>query len=473
MDLRSEHGGGRETRIRTAWHAAAVLACLALPGAAAEAQDARVLSLADALDLASRHNPEYRQALNDIGLGDAAGRQAWGAFLPTLSVSTSTDQSFYRRELAIDDFGNPVANPDTRTSYTSATGQSLGMSLTLFEGGRRFADLSRVRGEADARRRTAEARLQTLRAGVEREFFQTQQQAELLRIERELQDARVRDVEATRRLFALASRSRADLLGAEFELRQQERTVQEVEGAYRKALLALRTLIGEPGLVTFELAEEPTATFDPRALDVAALVTAALSGNPAVARERASVDVSRASVSAARALRWPTLSLSGQLGRSAFGPDQTALFSVNPDDQAFGSLTLSVSVPIFRGFTTSYSIAEADVDFQNAAESLRRVELETEERVRAGLIDLESAHAALRIQAQALAVAEERLRIAREEYRLAGRDFEGLQTAVRDAATARRQELEARYAFVQARIDLEEVVGAPVRVAEPEGAPDR
>jgi outer membrane protein TolC len=111
MDVAAARPGGGATHGRMGWPwVLAALGSLALPGAPAGAQSARVLSLADALDLASRHNPEYLQARNEIGLGDAAGRQAWGAFLPTLSLSTSTDQSFYRRELAIDDFGNPVTN---------------------------------------------------------------------------------------------------------------------------------------------------------------------------------------------------------------------------------------------------------------------------------------------------------------------------------------------------------------------------
>jgi outer membrane protein len=431
-------------------------------GRMSRSQEVLHLSLERALELASQHNPEYRQARNELELQGPASRQAWGAFLPNLSLSAGTSQSFSRTEITEDFFGNPIDNPDLRTNYNSGTSQSLSLDFDLFEGGRRFHELADVRAQVESRVQAAELRLIGLRANVARKFFEAQEQAELVRLEQELLVSRERDLEATQRLFALASKSRADLLGAEFELRLQERQLRDVESAFQKALLTLRTHVGDPELPEIELEEESVDIFDPGSLPADRLVDMALARNPQILQERANSDASRAQVSAAKASRWPSVSLSGSLSRSAFGVDQDALFSLNPDDRLSGSMGLVVRIPVFERFTTSYQIAQADVNLQNSGEALRKVELDTVERVKAGLIDLQGAFLAYQIQLQALEVAVERLRIAQEEYRLAGRNFEELQAALRDAAAARRQELDARYQFVESRINLEEVVGTPI-----------
>ncbi len=431
-------------------------------GGCRQEPDLRALTLAEALETASLHNPQYRQALNDLELGPASSRQAIGAFLPSVSFSAGTQQGFTRREIAEDIFGNPIPNPDVQTAYTSGSNQGLGFRLNLFEGMGRFHELSRARSEADARTMVAAARLVTLRAEVKRRFYEAQQKTELLRVEEELLRSRERELEAIRRLFGLASKTRADVLGAEFELRLQERQVQEAESELRKTLLSLRTAMGDARLPPFRLAEAPVDIFDPTGLSDRRLVELAVTGSPRLAEERANLGVSQAQLSIARARRWPTISLNGFLGRSAYGPDQKALFEFNPRDQTSGSLSLTFDLPVFQGFTNSYAVAEASVGTQNAREALRQAELELREQVQAALIDLRNAYRAHVIQVQATEVAQERLRIAREEYRLAGRDYESLQAAIRDASDARRQELDARYGFVVARISMEEVVGARV-----------
>ena len=428
--------------------------------ASQEASDApTVLTLERARALAIESNPSYRRSLNDLTLRDPAERQLWARWLPTLDLSAGTSQSFVRREIGTDDFGNPVPNPEAITRWNSAGNQNLSFGMDLFNGRNIYA-FSETRAQVDVWTRGAEATLVTVLSRVDRQFFEAQRGAELMEVEEEILRERERDLEVARRLFNLAVRNRTDVLGAELAVRRQEQTVENARSEYQKARIALQTTLGRPDLDDFELEPAPVEIFDPAVLPEEDLVAAAMVTNPRVLRESARVSYASAGVSSARSDRWPTLRLSGNLGRSAFGPDQSALFDIiQPSSQAGGSLSLSVGIPLFQQFQTSYSIAQAQVELQNAQETERETELDVEREIRERLIDLRNAFLSYGLEEIALALAQERAGLVREEYQLATKSFEDLQVALVGVDEAQRAFVQARYAFLAARIALEEALG--------------
>ena len=423
-----------------------------------------VVSLEEALGRASQHSPQYRRALNTIQMAGPQSRQAWGGFLPDLNLSFNTFQNFRRETQALDFFGNPIENPQPETVYSSQSSQGVSLGLDLFQGGRRFHALGQARAEADVSRRAGERELNAVLAQVQRQFREAQKRRALLEVEAELLAARERDLELTQRLFDLASRNRSDLLGTEFEVEAQRAAVRRAEGAYRQALLSLRTAIGDPTLNDFDVGDAEAVVFDPATLPIRDLVDGAMSASPTVREAEATSRSSQAALKVQRANRWPSVRLSTSVGRSSFGRDQAALFDLSPEDFG-GNISLSFSIPVFSRFQTSYQIAEADVAYRNSIESLREAELQVEEAVRARFVDLETAWITLQESARGLELAEERLRMLREEYRLANATFEDLQGAIRTAAESRRTAVEQRYAFAQALVDLYEAAGIVAREA--------
>ena len=447
-----------------------LIAALALGPLGAAGQTTEPLTPERAIELARLGNPQYRAALNNLDLARPQARQAWGAFLPRVELGAGTTGSFLRQFIGTDDFGNPIENPNATTRYNSGSSQSLSVQVPLFEGGARFHQLGQARAQADALRWTAEAELLRATTAVERDFFEAQRQQELVGIENDLLEESRRDSDATQRLFRLAARTRSDVLGGELAVQQQESAVRVAEAEQAKALLRLRATLGNPEERFTDVAPVPLGIFDPAELDVDQLVARAVQNSATVRSAEASERASEAASKSARARRWPSLSLGGGLSRSAFGVDATSLFDLTPDDRSNGFLQLSVSIPLFQQFQTSFQIAQADIDRRNAAETTRQRRLETERDVRAALIDLGQAHERVESTARALEIAEERLRLVREEYRLAGKSFEDLQAALRSAGQARRDVVDGRYGFVEARISLEEALGSRIGAAGVEGS---
>jgi outer membrane protein len=431
----------------------------------------RELTLGEALDIAALGNPAYRRELNQLELGGPQRQQVIGDFLPSVDLSLGTAQGFVRQAVGTDDFGRPVPNPDVRTTYQSSSNQALSFNWTLFDGLRRFQALKEQDAQVRAWSGAAEARLATLTADVERAFFEAQLRREHVIMEEDLLRVRQRVLEATERLFALADKSRADVLGARVEVQLQEKALEDARSEYRKQLLALRRHLGDPSIGEFQLAEAPLTVFDPASLDVEALVGQAVEGNPGVRRDEADVALQRAVARGERGTRWPTVTLSGDVARTEWGLDQSALFDLSPGTQSAGGLRLALSWDLFDNFNRQYNVAAADIAHRNAQETLRDSRLQVEQDVRTGFIALETAFINLETLESAQELAQERLRLAGEEYLLAGRTFEELQDAVSSAAEASRDVVQARFDFVSSRIDLEQGIGARIvtDAAQPNG----
>lgn len=440
-------------------------------GLAAHPVAVEELTLREALDIAARGNPSYRRELNQLELAGPQRQQVIGDFLPGVDVSLGTTQGFVRQAVGTDDFGRPVPNPDVRTTYQSSSNQALSFSWTLFDGLRRFQALREQEAQVRAWSGAAEARLATLTADVERAFFEAHLRREHVILEEDLLRVRQRVLEATERLFALADKSRADVLGARVEVQLQEKALEDARSEHRKQLLTLRRHLGDPSIGEFRLAEAPLAVFDPSSLDVEGLVEQAVTGNPGVRSDEAAVALQRAVAKGERGSRWPTVSLSGDVARTEWGLDQSALFDLSPSTQSAGGLRLALSWSLFDNFNRQYSVAAADIAHRNAQETLRDSRLQVEQDVRTGFIALETAFANLQTLESAQELAQERLRLAGEEYLLAGRTFEELQDAVSSAAEASRDVVQARFDFVSARIDLEQAIGARIVTggAQPDG----
>lgn len=426
------------------------------------AQEAEVpeLSLEEALDIAGRNNPGMRRAMNDLDLNTPAVRASWGSFLPTLNLNLGTSASFRRETFGVDNLGRPIENPQPEWVTTSSSSQSISSSLMLFDGGRRRNQLRVEQARARTRSAGVEGQLITLRAGVERAFLGAVQQRMLLDVEQELLANRVRELESTRRLFQVAMRDQVDVLGAELAVQQQERQVELVSGEFRKAILALRSQLGDRELLAFTVPLEEPAVFDPALLDVEELVDRALTSSPRVVEQELAVTSARASLSATKAqLRIPTVSISGNFGRSDGQRDWGGFLDPNPNGSRGGGMSVGFSIPGFGGFSSFSQIAQSDVALRNAVETERQVRLQVEEEIRGRLIDLERAWRSLDLARRSLVVAQRRLELTREKYQLATATFEELSTAAEQAAEQRRNVTNEQFNFATARIALEEAAG--------------
>ncbi len=436
--------------------------------------DTLVLSLADALRMAEAGNPTFRRAENDLSLNPVESRTTWlGELVPQVSLSLfDTRYTGNLQRLGTDPLGNPLENPSADWVYFSNTTQALnvgwafqGRSLFDTHRAQNLVNRDRVLG-----REVAQSQLQI---EVQRRYMAALEQRALAQAEEELITAREVDREVAERLFSLALRTRVDVLEAELAVEQQNLVLQRQEAAYRQALLSLRTSLGQEGAADLMLEEEPLPIFDPSSLGAEALVARALDGNRSLARSE--LDVRRASVAVSQERNswWPEVSMGFGLFRRAQERNQGALFDLTFDEDLDSQFYLRLSLPVFDNFFQNRRSAEqAAVELENSREADREARLAVEEAVRSAHLRLQSEWTALRLAERSGEIAQEALRLAREEYRLGARSFEDLRASFDREAETRRQVIQARYAFVDALLDLEAAVGSQVRPLDADGASD-
>jgi outer membrane protein TolC len=440
-------------------------------GAPAQEADTVTLTLESALEVALGTNPAYRQALNRAQLNGTEMRTTWfDQVLPRAQVnlfSTQFTGNLTRR--AVDNFGNPSENPVTNWNYFSQTNQALDLTWSI-QGSSIFNALDRQR-LTNQDREAAEARaLLGMEIAVRRAYWVALEQAELMRAEEELVGARRTDLDVAQRLFALAMRTRVDVLNAELGVEQQQRALRQQRAAYEKAKLALRTRLGDEKLPPFRLADTPLPIFDPSGIEVGPLVAQAMEVNPELRQARLAVRSAGVGLKDSRRAWWPTLLLNFNLTRRAQTPRGEALFDFTWNEALDQRFYVGLQVPMFNNFFQNQEgIQQSSVELANRVEAERETRLRLEETVRGALLELGSQSETLRLAGRSGEIAREALRLAQEEYRIGTRTFEDLRQSIDAEAETRRQVIRARYSFVDALLSLEEAVGARVGPSAPAG----
>lgn len=400
------------------------------------------VTLDEAIQRALDRSPAMAQQEQSVGTAAATQRQAWGSFIPTLSASTAGSmRSTQRFDQATDRIVSGSSD-----SYSAG----LSSSVTLFDGGRMFANLTGARADY----RAAEARRDNQRNQVTLQtknlFFAALRQADLLEVLRE----RVRQAEEslgmvrTRTLVGTGTAS--DTLRARLEWVNAQQSLLQSETATRAARFALGRQIGESGPAVPVRPDD----LDPRELSLSEeeILLIAEAQSPAVIAAQEATLSAAASVSDAKGQYLPSLRLSS--GYNWANNDRSFTGGT-----ASWSLNLSASIPVFNGFAR-----EGAVDRAQFAQRVARLQeddarLAAREQADGALQDVRTAEQAILIAQEALMVAEEDLRVVQQRYRVGVATILELVTSQLSVVQAGVNGVTARYDYVLARAQLEAVLG--------------
>ena len=353
------------------------LAFLCVPALAA-AQGAP-LTLAQALEMAGRRNPEVLAARERAAAQDRRGEAVARSVWPRLSLSTSWSHSdapstvFAQKlnsgDFTQEDFAISRLNAPGALSHQT-TVASLELPVDAFGRVRAQARGQSATGrEADAQAREAvqELRLRVVeayrRAVLARRAFSVTEGA--------LLGARAREADMEARVAEGAALV-ADLLRVRTRRRQREADLAEQRGDVSIAGAVLARLVGaDPGTV-YEPTEEPLPPA-PVDEDAGAWAMRALEHRPALEVARQRLDAARWAVRGEQRSRLPDVALYGQL------QDDRSAFSGGGQSGTVGATLRWSAFDPARGkrlAATSADLAAAEQDARAAADQVR-LEVET------------------------------------------------------------------------------------------------
>ena len=419
---------------------------LLCPVSLAAAQQ-RYVTLADAIRLAERVQPDVVGAAADVRTAGAQRRNAWGAFLPNLTANSSLNEFFTEGAPRIDPVTGQLTGGNT-TNRSVSTG--LSASVDLFTGLRRGAELRAARaGENAAAASYIDARFQQALTTTN-QFLDALAAAQLLKV-RGLSVRRAEEqLKVSIARLRIGSATRSDSLRSLVTLgnaRLDELTTQTNLAA---AEANLARLIGETGRV--QAADDSSFYQVLPALDTQALRTEAESKSPRIQSAVASASAARATVSASKSAYWPTLALAGTTNWSGSQSDDYNLLNQS-------QLSLGLRWNLFDRFDRELSIAQREADRDvaeaNASDAKRAVAADLELR----LAELNASTARIEITQTSVAAAREDLRVQQERYRLGAATIVEVLTSQEALNQAEVDVVNARFDYLRAKAQLEALIG--------------
>ena len=335
--------------------------------------------------------------------------------------------------------------------YYNASSAALTLSWLVFDSGARSANGENARQLLAAAAATQDSRVQSLFLSALQAFYTAQATRAAVVSTTEAERAAREGFNAAESRYNVGVATPADRLLAQTALSQATLTRIKAEGEARNALGALANAMGfkagQPLTLEPPPAELPAGDFQ---REVAALIAEAEVRRPDLKAAEAQVKAAQASVDLVQAQGRPTVSLS--TGPTWAETDRVAING--------GVIGVTVNLPIFSGFDTTYRVraAAAQVDVKSAQlESLRnQVALDVWKAYQS----LTTATQSLKTTVDLVASAEQSERVALGRYKAGVGTVLDLLTAQSALAAARLQRIQAALDWFVYRATLAQAVGA-------------
>jgi len=440
----------------------ALLLALALSTGPAAAQqpalgtgaDTTRVTFDEAVRLALDQNTDLKRAQASVQESEAQLRGEWLDFSPSLQVSTSSRRSFGRNFSEVD--GEIITQS---TDFLDISGES---QLTLFNGFENIASLQQAQSQSRADELDLQRTRREVVFTVMEQFINLVESREIVRVRREELDALQQQLRQVREFVDAGSRPVS-------ELYQQQANVAEARQALLQArrerevaqTQIIQTLQLNPRApYDFRVPDLPDDSIRTNTYDPSALIEEAFQRRLDLRVAEADQQAAQKGIRSARSQYWPSISLGGGYGTSwtsrprpipdPNNPDQTIEpgFSRQLDQNRSGSISLSLTIPLFDQWQRETQIQQAKVQAQNARYALQDQRQQVALQVRQAYLDyrnavqqLEAADARLRAARQARTAAQER-------YNLGAASIVELQNANRDFVDAASQQVRARYTLL-------------------------
>ena len=506
------HLNGDPVLIRSSKAAALALVFFFLTqGAAAQNVVPVALTLEEAIGIARQNNPGLQAVRNDESLANSTVKSSYGALFPSASVNGGMSWQGAGEQT----FGSLTAEQLGFANQPSFVFSTYSLLLDYELNGRTIM----APGQAKATRVATLAQVADAEANL---IFQvTQGYIEVLR---QIEELRVSEQQRERARFnlrlaaaqlAVGSATGVDVAQAEVAVGRAEVTVLQAGNALETARIRLLQQMG----VDLDSPFVPTTPFtlSEPLWEREGLYEMGLENNPNLRSLRASRSSGSYAVKMAKSSYFPSLNLSARTSGFTRQASSTALTVQQSERQAQGSIQnclffndlysrltspipaqdcsqfqftdadaqaienqnkgfpfgftsqpptagISISLPIFQGFSRQRQITEAQVQLDDIDIGLREEELALRADIATTLATVRTAYRAALIEEQNQTLADEQLRLARERFTVGLADFLELLEAETLKVEADREQIAAIFAYHDFLANLEAVVGNSLRI---------
>jgi len=391
------------------------------------------LGAVEVVDLALCNHPQTREVWANARAQAALVGVARSAWLPGLDGRLSAGRTLTEGR----DFNQNSA--------------ALTLSWLLFDFGQRSANLENASQLLNAFAATQDATVQTLFLAALQSYYTAQATRAAVLATTEAERAARESFAAADARYNVGAGTPADRLQAQTALSQATLNRIRSEGDARNALGVLANAMGFSARQPIRLDDIPAAL--PNAAfqqDVDALIADAQARRPDLKAAEAQVKAAEAGVDYARALGRPTVSLST-------GPTWQEVGGVSTH---VGNVGITLNVPIFAGFETTYRVRSAAAQVDAKAAQRDRIRSQVALDVWKAYQSLTTATQSLKTTADLIASAEQSERVALGRYKAGVGTVLEVLAAQSALANARLQRIQAALDWHVFRATLAQAMGA-------------
>lgn len=407
------------------------------------------LELDDVVDLALRRNPATRESwLNARAAADAYGASR-GALLPSIDAGVTTGRTSSAPGSISSlgtgtgsDIGTRTASGSRSQLTTSAT-----LSYLLFDLGGRSGSIEQAKQRAVAADLTHNATVHDVILQVESALFSYLATRALHDAQEETVREAVADTAAAAERMHVGVATLAELLQARTQLAQARLQLATLQGQEVTAKGNLATAMGLPANARFDVGNVQVSDTVARiTASVDSLVNAAIATRPEVAEVRAEAASLAAAVRVARSAGYPALTLS-----STTSSIQSTQRGVSPRN---AQLFLGVQIPVFNGFSRQYDARAAREQYEAGLARLVSTRQQVAAQVFSAYSAQTTANERVRSARELLVAAQQSADVALGRYREGVGTIVDLLLARGALATARAEDIQARWEWRTALAQL-------------------
>ncbi len=423
------------------------LTCLLTFSYAAFAQ--KTLSLNEAITTALNKNTTLQKSENNLKNYSSGLKAAYGNFLPTLGAFGSWNWTRAEDAGGSVNFGGFVFDQPTITQQSRNYSVGANSDITLFDGLSNIATLSQSQNDLEAARLSLERMKQDIVFQTVSLYYDVINANQLLNVKEDDLKWNEKNLETITERNKLGAVTLADVYAQQVKTGNAELSLIQAKNDLETARTNLLYYLGLDVLGDYQFEDNTVSneveTFNKETSvdyeNLSALVTKALSMRSDYKSAELSLKSAENGVTIAQSGYFPRLSgsLSYQLRANQIE---------NLSDSKTLSVSATLSIPIFSGFSVDNRVQIAEVNAENKNIELTELERDIKRNIQKTYLDLQAAEKSLSVNEKNVKAAEENRRIESEKYSLGSGTLLNVLIANSDYTTARTNYINAKFAYV-------------------------
>lgn len=404
-----------------------------------------VLTLKDAVRIALTQNSQLKKTENTISQYETSVLSAWGGLIPTLSASGSWGWTRSEEAGGPVNFGGTVITLPASTSESRQWQTRFSSNITLFNGLANYSSISASENNLESAVLNFERVKEDIVFSAIENYYTLIHLQELIRVRREDLKWNQKNLEVVQTKNELGAVTIADVYQQQVNVGNSELALIKAENTYETSKSDFLYYLGLDVLEGYKL-EDPDISLDNAEIetgtdyDLQELIDQAFANRKDYRSKEHALESSYDQITIARSGHYPSLTGSGSY--TMRGDDISTI-----DDTRSTSFGLTLSVPIFSGWSVSERVEQAVVYAKNTEIELTDLEREIKKDIQKVYLDLQAAEKQLDVSRKSVTAAAESKKIEEEKYNLGSTTLLDVLRVNSDYINAKTSYLDAYFSY--------------------------